>query len=153
MSKSVPEQRSKPCRLPSTAVGAWTSRVGLLLQRREKKRQCQVGVEKDQGCLGEEAPVGGPIRAGVVSTASLSGLHTSVLGHVRPDSPVLAHGSGRQGVHQGKDFPCSKVTNVAMLIAANQQVAQGCETDIKQTNSTSQEILPPHFQHCGEILG
>lgn len=123
----------------------------------EKERLCQVRLEKDQGCLGAEAPAGGPIRAGAASTASVGclypGLYTSLLGHAQPDSPVLAHGSWRQGAHQGKVFPCSKLTNVAILIAANQQVAQGCETDVKQTNSTRQEILPLHFQHCGEILG
>lgn len=82
------------------------------------------------------------------------GLHpTSLLGHVQPDSPVLARGSWRQGAHQEKVFPCSKLTSAAILIAANQQVAQGCETDIEQINRAPQEILPLHFQHCRGILG
>lgn len=153
--------RASPACLPSTAVRAWTSRVGLLLHISEKERLCQVRLEKDQEYLCAETPVGGPVRAGAVSTACLPGLHRSLLGHVQPDRPVLAHGSWRQGAHQGKVFPCSKLTNVALLIAANQQVTQGCETDIKQSIYIYREVYiytiyiysPPHFQHCGENLG
>lgn len=95
MGDEFQKSRASPVCLPSTAVGAWTSRVGLLLQMSEKERLCEVRLEKDQGCLGAEVPVRGPIRAGAVSTTSIPKLRTGLLGHLQPDSPVLACGSGR----------------------------------------------------------
>lgn len=41
-------------------------------------------------------------------------------------SPVLALGSGRLGKHKRKISSYSKPTNVAALVAANQQVNQRC---------------------------